>query len=125
MRLTRPAATRPSASAHRTRSNTLNLGAQTQLSIPVSWGLVLPHLRVELTRRKDSTQQAANATLLIDNTPVFESVGAEIDRNYGAVALGVAGVNQGGVSWFADWEATVAQQGYRARRIVLGLRFEL
>ncbi len=114
-----------SVSAHRIRSNTLNLGAQTQLSIPVSWGLVLPHLRVELTRRKDSTQQQANATLLIDNTPVFESSGGEIDRNYGAVAVGVAGVNQGGASWFADWESTVAQQGYRARRIVLGLRFEL
>jgi len=114
-----------SVSAHRTRSNTLNVGAQTQFSIPVSWGLVLPHVRVELTRRKDSTAQAANATLLIDNTPVFESTGAEIDRNYGAVAVGVAGVNQGGASWFADWESTVAQQGYRARRIVLGLRFEL
>ena len=114
-----------SVSEHRTRSNTLNLGAQTQFSIPVSWGLVLPHLRVELTRRKDSTSQAANATLLIDNTPVFESTGAEIDRNYGSVAVGVAGVNQGGASWFADWESTVAQQGYCARRIVLGLRFEL
>jgi len=114
-----------SVSAHRTRSNTLNVGAQTQFSIPVSWGLVLPHVRVELTRRKDSTSQAANATLLIDNSPVFESTGAEIDRNYGSVAVGVAGVNQGGASWFADWESTVAQQGYRARRIVLGLRFEL
>lgn len=114
-----------SVSAHRARSNTLNVGAQTQFSIPVSWGLVLPHVRVELTRRKDSTAQQASSTLLIDNTPVFEPGAAEIDRNYGAVALGVAGVNQGGVSWFADWESTVAQQGYRARRIVLGLRFEL
>lgn len=114
-----------SVSAQRMRSNTLNVGAQTQFAIPVSWGLVLPHLRVELTRRKDSTAQAASATLLIDNTPVFESVSTEIDRNYGAVAVGIAGVNQGGASWFADWESTVAQQGYRARRIVLGLRFEL
>lgn len=114
-----------SVGAQRMRSNTLNLGAQTQFAIPVSWGLVLPHLRVELTRRKDSTEQGASATLLIDNSPVFEPVAAEIDRKYGAVAVGVAGVNQGGVSWFADWEATVAQQGYRARRIVLGMRFEL
>lgn len=111
--------------AQRMRSDTLNLGAQTQLSIPVSWGLVLPHVRFELTRRKDTVQQAPTATLLTDNTPLLIPASGEIDRNYGAAAIGISGIGQSGVSWFADYESTVAQQGYRARRFSLGLRVEI
>lgn len=114
-----------SVSSQRTRSNTLNLGAQTQLSIPVSWGIVLPHVRVELSRRKDATPRAPTATLLSDNTTLLIPTAAEADRSYGSVAFGVSALNQSGVSWFADYESSVAQKNYRTRRFSLGLRVEL
>lgn len=114
-----------SVGAQRTRSNTFNIGAQTQLSVPVSWGVVLPYLRLEASRRSDSTQQAATATLLSDNTALLVPSDADTRGSYGSVALGVSGVNQGGISWFADWENGIAQKGYRTQRFGFGLRFEL
>ena len=114
-----------SVGAQRIQSNAINAGAQTQLSLPVSWGILLPYVRLELSHRNDKTRQAATATLINGNTTLLVPTAADTSGTYGNVALGVAGVNQGGTSWFADYETGVAQKGYRTRRIGLGLRFEL
>jgi uncharacterized protein YhjY with autotransporter beta-barrel domain len=114
-----------SMSAQTVRSTTYNLGAQAQMSVPVSWGLVLPYLRLEATRRTQHTRDAATATLVNGNTTVLIPTDADTTSGYGNVALGVSGVHQGGMSWFADFETGVAQKGYRSQRFGLGLRFEL
>jgi uncharacterized protein YhjY with autotransporter beta-barrel domain len=114
-----------SVGAQRTHSDSINIGAQTQFSIPVSWGLVLPYVRAEISQRKDSTREAATARLLSDNTTLLVPVAAELRNKYGTVAVGVSGLHQGGVSWFADVESGFAQDSYRTRRFGLGLRFEL
>jgi hypothetical protein len=93
--------------------------------VPVSWGLLLPYLRLEATRRTQHTRDAATATLVNGNTTVLIPTDADTTSGYGNVALGVSGVHQGGMSWFADFETGVAQKGYRSQRFGLGLRFEL
>ncbi|HEY0818064.1 MAG TPA: autotransporter outer membrane beta-barrel domain-containing protein [Rhizobacter sp.] len=114
-----------SVSAQTVRSTTYNLGAQLQTSVPVSWGLVLPYVRLEATRRTQSTRDAASATLVNGNTTVLIPNDADTRSGYGNVALGVSSLHQGGMSWFADVETGVAQKGYRSQRFGLGLRFEL
>lgn len=114
-----------SVGAQQVRSNTLNGGAQIQLSVPVSSGIVLPYVRLELTRRSDKTSQAPTATLLNGNTTLLIPTTADTSSTYGNLALGVSYLNQHGVSWFADYESGVAQKGYRSQRFGLGLRFEL
>lgn len=111
--------------AQRVRSDTFNVGAQAQMSVPVSWGIVLPYLRVELTHRRDRTRDEPGATLVNGNTAVLLPNSADTRSSHGNVALGVSGLHQGGVSWFADVETGVAQKGYRSQRVGLGLRFEL
>ncbi len=107
------------------RSDTLNLGAQTQFSVPVSWGVMLPFVRMELSHRNDKTRQAATATLLSGNTPLLLPTATNFSDTYGTVGLGVSGVNQGGMSWFVDYESGLKQNGYRNQHLGLGLRFEL
>lgn len=114
-----------SVSSQRTRSNSLNLGAQTQLSVPVSWGIVLPYVRVEYSHRSDSTQRAAGAKLLSDNTALLVPTAVDTSGSFGSIAAGISGVNQGGMSWFADFESGLWQKGYRTQRFGLGVRFEL
>ena len=114
-----------SMSAQRLRSRALNIGAQTQLSVPVSWGVLLPYVRLELTRRSEALQQSPTATLLNGSTPLLVPTAADTTGSHGSVAAGLSGLHQGGVSWFADYETGVAQKGYRSERIGLGLRFEL
>lgn len=114
-----------SVAAQRVQSDAINLGAQTQLSIPVSWGIVLPYVRLEWAHRKDSSKQTGDITLLSDNSLLYSPTALSTTTDYGNLALGVSGVQQGGVSWFADFESGLAQQGYRSQRFSLGLRFEL
>lgn len=114
-----------SVSRQTVRSTSYNLGAQVQTSVPVSWGLVLPYVRVEATHRTQRTRDAASATLVNGNTTVLIPTNADTSAGYGNVALGVSSVHQGGMSWYADYETGVAQKGYRSQRLGLGLRFEL
>ncbi len=114
-----------SVSRQTVRSTSYNLGAQVQMSVPVSWGLVLPYVRLEATRRTQRTRDAASATLVNGNTTVLIPTSADTNASYGNVALGVSSVHQGGMSWYADYETGVAQKGYRSQRVGLGLRFEL
>ncbi|MBL0727842.1 autotransporter outer membrane beta-barrel domain-containing protein [Piscinibacter sp. HJYY11] len=114
-----------SVSRQTVRSTSYNLGAQVQTSLPVSWGLVLPYVRVEATRRTQHTRDAASATLVNGNTTVLIPTTADTSAGYGNVALGLSSVHQGGMSWYVDYETGVAQKGYRSQRLGLGLRFEL
>ncbi|HZE90124.1 MAG TPA: autotransporter outer membrane beta-barrel domain-containing protein [Rhizobacter sp.] len=114
-----------SVGSQRTQSNTLNLGAQTQFSVPVSWGVLLPYVRAELSHRNDATRKAATATLLSDNTTLLIPTAAETSNHYGSLAVGVSGLHQRGISWFLDCESGLAQKDYRTQRFGLGLRFEL
>lgn len=107
------------------RSTSCNLGAQVQMSVPVSWGLVLPYVRVEATHTTQRTRDAASASLVNGNTTVLIPNTADTSAGYGNVALGVSSVHEGGMSWYADYETGVAQKGYRSQRLGLGLRFEL
>lgn len=109
----------------RVTSSTVNLGTQAQLSVPVSWGIVLPYARVEYTHRVDKTAQSPTATLLNDGTTLLLPTAADTRADHGHVALGLTGVNQQGVSWFADFQTGVALKGYRSRRLSLGMRVEL
>ncbi len=119
------APTAVSVSSQRTRSNTLNVGAQTQVSVPTSWGIVLPYVRLELSHRNDSHSRNPGATLLSDNTSLLIPAAVDARDNFANAAAGISGVNQGGISWFFDYETGLAQQGYRTQRFGLGLRFEL
>lgn len=114
-----------SVSRQTVRSTSYNLGTQVQMSVPVSWGLVLPYVRVEATRRTQHTRDGASATMVNGNTTVLIPTTADTRAGYGNVALGVSSVHQGGMSWYADYERGVAQKGYRSQRVGLGLRFEL
>ncbi|HET9642361.1 MAG TPA: autotransporter outer membrane beta-barrel domain-containing protein [Burkholderiaceae bacterium] len=114
-----------SVSSQRSRSDTLNIGSQVQYSIPVSWGVVLPHARVEFTRRTDSHQNSPSARLLNGNTALLIPTSADTDRSYGNWAIGVSSITQRGVTLFCDYEAGFALQGYRSQRITVGLRSEL
>jgi outer membrane autotransporter protein len=117
-------ATAVAVSAQRLRSNSLNVGAQTQFAVPTSWGIVLPFVRAELTQRRDGVRQAAQATLLDDNSAVLVPVSPDTRDGFGTVGFGVSGVHTEGLSWFADYETAVGQKGYRSRRLGFGLRSE-
>lgn len=114
-----------SVSRQTVRSTSYNLGAQVQMSVPVSWGLVLPYVRLEATHRTQRTRDAASATMVNGNTTVLIPTTADTSAGYGNVALGMSSVHQGGMSWYVDYETGVAQKGYRSQRLGLGLRFEL
>ena len=114
-----------SVSRQTVRSTSYNLGAQVQTSVPVSWGLVLPYVRLEATHRTQRTRDAASASLVNGNTTVLIPNTADTSAGYGNVALGLSSVHQGGMSWYVDYETGVAQKGYRSQRLGLGLRFEL
>lgn len=109
----------------RLRSQSVSLGAQAQLSVPVPWGLLLPYVRAEVTHRRERAKDTPTATLVNGGGAVLIASSADTNASHGNLALGVSGVNQGGMSWFADCETGVAQKGYRTQRIGLGLRFEL
>lgn len=114
-----------SVSRQTVSATSYHLGAQVQTSVPVSWGLVLPYVRVEAARRTQRTRDAANATLVNGNTTVLIPNTADTSAGYGNVALGLSSVHEGGMSWYVDYETGVAQKGYRSQRLGLGLRFEL
>lgn len=108
------------------RSQAFSLGVQGQWSLPQTWGVLLPHARVEWTQvtrwrmSGDSARAYASDTGLM---PVPHPI--EVDRAYGQWALGVSGVLQRGLSLFADYDQVFAQRGVSQWRFSVGLRSEL
>ena len=111
-------------SRQRLRSNSLNIGAQTQFAVPTTWGIVLPFVRAELTHRRDGMRQLPTATLLDDNSTLLLPTSADTRDGYGTVGFGVSGVHTDGINWFADFETAIGQKGYQSRRLGFGLRSE-
>ncbi|HRH18462.1 MAG TPA: autotransporter outer membrane beta-barrel domain-containing protein [Aquabacterium sp.] len=115
-----------SGSQTKGRSQAVSLGLQGQWSLPQTWGVLLPHARLEWTQvtrwrmSGDSAQAYASDTGLM---PVPHPI--EVDRAYGQWALGVSGVLQRGLSLFADYDQGFAQRGVSQWRFSVGLRSEL
>lgn len=113
-----------SMDSQRLRSTTLTAGSQVQYSIPTSWGVVLPFIRVELTRRTES-QDTPSARLINGGTAMLIPTSAGNDSSYGNWALGMSSITQHGMTMFVEYESGFALQGYRSQRFSLGLRHEL
>jgi outer membrane autotransporter protein len=114
-----------SVGAQDLQSSTVSAGANLQASVPQSWGLLLPYIRVELSSRQDRPGGSATGRLLADNSPLLIPTPGDERNRFGAVAVGLTAITQHAWSLFVDFQTGFAQQGYRIQRLGAGLRFEL
>lgn len=110
----------------RVKAGTATLGVHAQYNLSTSFGIVTPHLRVEMTRVTDEQQDPVRARLLNSSAVLFvDSPAARADRNYGSVALGVSAQLRRGITMFLDLESGFGQVNYRLTRVNSGVKLEL
>jgi uncharacterized protein YhjY with autotransporter beta-barrel domain len=110
----------------RVKAGTATLGVHAQYNLSTSFGIVTPHLRVELTRLTDEQQDPVRARLLNSSAVLFvDSPAGRADRNYGSVALGVSAQLRRGITMFIDLESGFGQVNYRLTRVNSGVKLEL
>jgi uncharacterized protein with beta-barrel porin domain len=110
----------------RVKAGTATLGVHAQYNLSTSFGIVTPHLRVEMTRVTDEQQDPVRARLLNSSAVLFvDSPAARADRNYGSVALGVSAQMRRGITMFIDLESGFGQANYRLKRLNSGVKLEL
>ncbi len=107
------------------RACTLSAGANLQWSVPQSWGLLLPYLRMEWSERRDRPGGEVGGRLLSDNSALLIPGAGDERSHAGSVAVGFTALTQRSFSTFVDFQTGFAQQGYRIQRLGAGLRFEL
>jgi large repetitive protein len=110
----------------RVKAGTATVGVHAQYNLSTSFGIVTPHLRVEMTRLTDEQQDPVRARLLNSSAVLFvDSAAGRADRNYGSVALGVSAQMRRGVTMFIDLESGFGQVNYRLTRVNSGVKLEL
>jgi outer membrane autotransporter protein len=114
-----------SVGAQRMRSQSINVGLNTQYNMPQSWGVLLPFARVEFTNQRDQAPSAPSARLLSDNSPLLIPTASKDNRDFGTFAMGLNAITPHGYSFFLDYQRAFGIKGYRLEHLTLGVRFEL
>lgn len=110
----------------RVKAGTATLGMHAQYNLSTNFGIVTPHLRIEMTRVTDEQQDPVRARLLNSSAVLFvDSPAGRADRNYGSVALGVSAQLRRGITMFLDLESGFGQVNYRLTRVNSGVKLEL
>lgn len=114
--------------AHTGDSTQRTLGMQAQTHIPMSWGVLSPHARVEWN-------QVMRWRLRGDTVPRDADLAGELsqlhpnpqaaDRSYQQTGVGASALLQGGWTLYADYDRVWGLRDTRAWRMTLGVRTEL
>jgi outer membrane autotransporter protein len=114
------------ASAIKGRSGSVSAGSQLQTNVSTSWGLLVPHARVEFTQITGwNIQGGAGNAYAAGITPLPSPNPYLIDRQFGQAGVGLSAVLQRGLSLFTDYDQGFAQKGVSSWRFTLGVRSEL
>lgn len=115
-----------SLGATRGRTDAISVGGQVQTPMGTSWGVMLPHARIELTRVTGWHIQGDSADAYASGGAVLPTPNPlAVDRQYGSWGTGLSALLSGGTSLFADYDRGFAQRGVSSWRFTLGLRSEL
>lgn len=104
-------------------SNLMTLGAEMQYTASPSWGMFVPHLRMEF---QNQSQSAADATAQAEGSGVQLTVSPELnkDKTFGNLALGASAQFGKGKTGFLDFEKTFGKENFRDQRITSGFKVE-
>ncbi len=104
-------------------SNLTTLGTELQYTQSTSWGVFVPHLRVEFQNQSQSADeakaQAVGGGVQLTVTPELNK-----DKSFGNVAIGASAQFGKGKTGFLDVEQTVGKTNFKDQRITSGFKVE-
>ncbi len=106
------------------KTTVATLGAEVQRPVSTAWGVLVPHVRLELQRQTSNSVRGVTAQLANTSVPIVVDPSVEEDRSYGQLGLGVSAQFTRGVSAFADYEMVFGKSNFKERRFNTGLKLE-
>ncbi len=102
------------------------LGAQASHSVPMTWGVLVPHARLEWQRVLQWKMGGSSAHVHALSQASLGGIDpTRPDRDQGQAAMGLSGVLHNGVSLFADYEQVFEARDIDSWKFTLGVRAEL
>ena len=110
---------------HRGHSTQRTLGAQAQTQWPMSWGVLMPHARLEFNqvmRWRLQGEPEANADQYLQSLQPNPQAS---DRSYQQLGLGFSAVLPQGWTIYSDYDRTLGLRDVRAWRLTVGVQSAL
>jgi uncharacterized protein YhjY with autotransporter beta-barrel domain len=104
-------------------SSLMTVGGEIQYIASTSWGIFVPHLRVEF---QNQSQSAADATAQAVGSGVQLTVSPDLnkDKSFGNMAVGASAQFGRGKTGFLDVEKTFSKENIKDQRITAGFKVE-
>jgi uncharacterized protein YhjY with autotransporter beta-barrel domain len=106
-----------------TTSNMTTLGTELQYTNSTSWGVFVPHLRVEFQNQSQSADegkaQAVGSSVQLTVTPELNK-----DKSFANVSIGASAQFGKGKTGFVDVEKTIGKENFKDQRITSGFKVE-
>jgi uncharacterized protein YhjY with autotransporter beta-barrel domain len=106
-------------------SETTSVGVYLSWQAEYDWGLLLPNLRIAAVHDSGDGSREIDTELAISPGPVLTLQTDDLDRDYGLVAIGLAGALNNGQQWFIDYETRVSHDFIDEWSLSVGYLLEL
>jgi uncharacterized protein with beta-barrel porin domain len=104
-------------------SKLMTFGAEVQYTASTSWGIFVPHVRVEMQKESqsspDATAQVVGSFTQLTVTPDLNK-----DKSFGNTAIGASAQFGKGKTGFLDFEKTFGKENIKDQRITTGFKVE-
>jgi uncharacterized protein YhjY with autotransporter beta-barrel domain len=104
-------------------SSMFSVGAEAQYTASTSWGIFIPHARIEIQQQSqsspDATAQAVGSSIQLTVSPDLNK-----DKSFGNAALGASAQFGKGKTGFLDFEKTFGKDNFKDQRITAGYKIE-
>ncbi len=105
-------------------STTLALGGEMQYFISTTWGVLIPHARMEYLRQTQTSGKTGTAQLVGDTVQVNIDPQLNLDKDYGTAGVGVSAQFSKGVVGFVDYDRSFGKLNFKHQKYSLGLKVE-
>lgn len=107
------------------KSQQLTVGARTQYAWAQSWGIVVPHARLEFKKELDTTRDLIAGRFISDPERNYFFIEADqVDGTWGQLAAGVAVILPHGLSGYLEYDRTFGLQYVSLGTFSVGGRWE-
>jgi outer membrane autotransporter protein len=104
-------------------SSMFSVGAEAQYTASTSWGIFIPHVRIEMQQQSQSSAEAT-AQAVGSNVQLIVTPDLNKDKSFGNAALGASAQFGKGKTGFLDFEKTFGKENFKDQRITTGFKVE-
>ncbi len=104
-------------------SSMFTVGTEAQYTVSTSWGIFIPHARIEMQKQSqsspDATAQAVGSGVQLTVSPDLNK-----DKSYGNAGFGASAQFAKGKTGFLDFDKTFGKENFRDQRFSGGVKIE-